>query len=488
MMFVSHAARLAALAGCMVWMAELGAQSSVPPAMPAAPTQPAAPTRPATPVPPAAREQPPAPQPSTPPPTAPFQEAMGHLNWGDGMPNLKLQTAAGKTVRMYDLIGGKTTILAIWPGSRGPWPDMLPWMERLSTDYRAQGVTVLGLAVYSTRKEFDQWVTDYRGKFSFPVLWDPAGPFPEPSKPQEQMTPEEVGRHMFQTLQYVSKTAVGQIARSGGSMPTLPMVLMFDSDGKFLGWPNMMPDQRVESVGNLLLRAGVQLKEQDRPKKVWTIEETRKETRRSAGTGDSVPGGGGNAGQAPTEALLAIGTPAPDFTLVDAQGKQVKLSDYRGKVVLLDFWATWCGPCMMAMPELAELAAHYKDQGVVVLGACTSDTRPAFERWVATNQKKYPDILFAFDPLENKPERISLQLYGVRGIPTQYFIGRDGKVADVITGYNKGSALVAAGLAKAGATVDPAILAKAEQELKDRETTRRAFEGKSGPAGGSGSN
>src|SRR5947209_4038186 len=65
--------------------------------------------------------------------------------------------------------------------------------------------------------------------------------------------------------------------------------------------------------------------------------------------------------------------PAPDFTLKDANGSQVKLSDYRGKVVLLNFWATWCGPCKIEIPWFIDFQQQYKDKGFEVLGVAMDD-------------------------------------------------------------------------------------------------------------------
>ena len=161
-------------------------------------------------------------------------------------------------------------------------------------------------------------------------------------------------------------------------------------------------------------------------------------------------------------------TAAPDFAAIDPGGREVRLSEFRGKVVVLDFWATWCGPCQASMPHTQDVAAHYNDQGVVVFANCTSDDRAKFEKWVKDNKSKYPDIIFSYDPAGRKPERVSHRLYDVAGIPLQFVIGRDGKVAATVTGYLKGEVILEGALAKAGITVDPAIIAKAEQDLKNR--------------------
>ncbi|HLP25936.1 MAG TPA: redoxin domain-containing protein [Acidobacteriota bacterium] len=166
--------------------------------------------------------------------------------------------------------------------------------------------------------------------------------------------------------------------------------------------------------------------------------------------------------------MLKIGAQAPDFVSQTVDGKAVKLSDFRGKVVVLDFWATWCGPCMASMPHTQEVAAHYKDQGVVVLANCTSDTRAKFEQWVKTNQSKYPDMIWTHDAAERAPERVSRALYGVGGIPCQFIIDREGKIVDIVVGYLPGEAILEAALSKAGVKVDPALVAKGAADLKRR--------------------
>jgi hypothetical protein len=95
--------------------------------------------------------------------------------------------------------------------------------------------------------------------------------------------------------------------------------------------------------------------------------------------------------------LLATGGLAPDFTALRHDGSTMKLSDLRGKIVVLDFWATWCGPCVRSMPTLDKLYTKLKDQGLTVLGLCVSDDRTAFDQWMVTPKVKtsYPKV---FDP------------------------------------------------------------------------------------------
>jgi thiol-disulfide isomerase/thioredoxin len=160
---------------------------------------------------------------------------------------------------------------------------------------------------------------------------------------------------------------------------------------------------------------------------------------------------------------LGAGAPAPDFVSFDLAGAPVKVSDYRGRVLILDFWATWCGPCIASMPHTQEVAARYADQGVAVLAVCTGDKRKRFEDWVRLKGKDYPALRFTFDPHEQgTPEhdrRASFALYGVPAIPTQFIIDREGGIAGVTTGYFPGDKSLEKALAAAGVKVDPAILA-----------------------------
>ncbi len=169
-----------------------------------------------------------------------------------------------------------------------------------------------------------------------------------------------------------------------------------------------------------------------------------------------------HAGSAPPVALLSPGTPAPDFVSYDLSGQAVRLSEYRGRVLILDFWATWCGPCIASMPHTQEVAARYADQGVAVLAVCTGDKRKRFEDWVKLKARDYPALRFTFDPHEQgtteHDRRASWALYGVPAIPTQFVIDREGRVAGSTTGHLPGDTSLERALATAGVKIDPAVL------------------------------
>lgn len=159
---------------------------------------------------------------------------------------------------------------------------------------------------------------------------------------------------------------------------------------------------------------------------------------------------------------------APEFPMQDLAGREVKLADFRGKVLVLDFWSSWCMPCIEAMPHNQAVAARYKDQGVVVLACCTNDSRRSFETWVRKHQTELPDLIWSHDPVGKSEQRVSKSLYGVPAIPTQFIIDRDGRVVEVVYGYMKGEVLLDAALAKAGIRVDVALLDQAEADRKQR--------------------
>jgi cytochrome c biogenesis protein CcmG/thiol:disulfide interchange protein DsbE len=113
--------------------------------------------------------------------------------------------------------------------------------------------------------------------------------------------------------------------------------------------------------------------------------------------------------------------PAPDFNLKDADGKAVKLSDYKGKVVLLNFWATWCGPCKIEMPWFVELQKEYGPQGLQIVGVAMDDaSKDEITKFVKEMGVNYTILL--------GKESVGQEYGGVNVLPTTFFIDRDGKI------------------------------------------------------------
>ena len=125
---------------------------------------------------------------------------------------------------------------------------------------------------------------------------------------------------------------------------------------------------------------------------------------------------------------IAVGKEAPDFTLQSMDGKEVKLSDYKGKKVYLKFWASWCGPCKKSMPELMELAAKpdrdFEILSVIAPGIQGEKTVEQFPQWF--QDQGYKDIPVLYDT-----KATTFQAYQIRSIPTEYLIDSQGKIGKI---------------------------------------------------------
>ena len=133
--------------------------------------------------------------------------------------------------------------------------------------------------------------------------------------------------------------------------------------------------------------------------------------------------------------------PAPDFTLQSLDGNSMRLSDLRGKAVLLNFWATWCGPCKIETPWLVELQNQYASQGLRVVGVeMGDDSKDEIVQFMKDMGVNYPILL--------GKEAVGEAYGGVPALPETFFIGRDGKIVDKIIGL-KGKADIEDSIKKA---------------------------------------
>jgi thiol-disulfide isomerase/thioredoxin len=152
-------------------------------------------------------------------------------------------------------------------------------------------------------------------------------------------------------------------------------------------------------------------------------------------------------------AIVGKSTPAPDFTLDRLDGGTLKLSDLRGKAVLLNFWATWCGPCKIETPWLVELQKQYGSQGLQVVGVAMDDSgKDDIEKFAKDMGVNYPVLL--------GKEAVGDEYGGVPALPESFFIGRDGKIVDRIIGL-KGRGEIEDSIKKALNTQAPASSASA---------------------------
>lgn len=130
---------------------------------------------------------------------------------------------------------------------------------------------------------------------------------------------------------------------------------------------------------------------------------------------------------------VEAGPTAPDFSLKDLSGQTVTLEQYRGKVVLLDFWATWCPPCRMTIPMLIKLQDKYRDDGLVILGISIDDPQQITDKdlryFIKMTKINYPILRYNQKVMKDyfEGERVS--------VPTMFVVDRNGKIRDMIVGY-----------------------------------------------------
>lgn len=127
-----------------------------------------------------------------------------------------------------------------------------------------------------------------------------------------------------------------------------------------------------------------------------------------------------------TEGAPEVGAPAPDFSLVNLEGDMVSLSDYRGQPVIVNFWATWCAPCRIEMPEFQATIEERADDGLVILALNREEDATAVTTY-------FNELELTFTPLLDE-QAIVANLYNVFNMPTTYFVNEEG----VVTAIHRG--------------------------------------------------
>lgn len=122
-----------------------------------------------------------------------------------------------------------------------------------------------------------------------------------------------------------------------------------------------------------------------------------------------------------------IGKQAPEWTLENLEGKKINTADFKGKVQIIDLWATWCPPCRKGIPELIELQEQYKKNGLEIIGIALDNTIDPVKQYAATTKFNYT-IVFG--------NRQTANLYGrIEAIPTTFIVDKTGKVVKKLVGY-----------------------------------------------------
>ena len=135
---------------------------------------------------------------------------------------------------------------------------------------------------------------------------------------------------------------------------------------------------------------------------------------------------GCSRGKGPDTAGVSVGSKAPNFSLIDLSGQKVELKDFKGKAVLVNFWATWCFPCREEMDDLKASYDKYRDKGMVIIGINIKESKNVVKKMTDSFNITYPILL-------DSDGKIS-EAYNIFGVPSSFFIDKDGIIKDVVLG------------------------------------------------------
>ena len=121
---------------------------------------------------------------------------------------------------------------------------------------------------------------------------------------------------------------------------------------------------------------------------------------------------------------MVVGQPFPDFKEVDLEGNPLSVAQFKGKVVLVDFWATWCGPCIQELPNVLETYQQYHEKGFEIIGISLDNKKESLTQFIENRKMSWPQF-FDGNGWDNK---LAVQ-YGIKSIPATYLVDAEGNLA-----------------------------------------------------------
>lgn len=307
---------------------------------------------------------------------------------------LNLVDIDGKPITAESL-SGKVVIMDFWATWCGPCMASMPHMKELyAKHHEADGVEIIGMS----RDRDEATLRKTKDEVGMPWL------------------------HVYDEDGSISKKF---------NVTGIPQIFIFSRTGEFLwaGHPMSMDEPLAKILADDgITSAAFANKDDGQPKSIPAMKKTPAMTAAKTTDGEApkmVAAAAIKPMPAPAQPQeprvpLEIGA-KPEFTLSFVGGEQVTNEDLKGKIVVMDFWATWCGPCMAAMPHMIELQKEYGDKGIQIVGISLDKSMDTLKQTLADK----PDMSW---PQHYDPDRVITKQFGVSGIPTIYILSPEGEV------------------------------------------------------------